>query len=210
VKTRLCPPLSPDEAAGLYSCMLDDVLEHSAALAAAHHLAPFLYVSPPEAVPALAARAPGAFDTRAQRGADLGARMEHAVAELAAEGFAPLVLRGSDSPALHASLVESALAALEDGADVAISPDLDGGYGLVALRASFPGLFDHPMSTPAVLEATLAGAAARGLRGICVEPGFDIDTADDLRQLKQLRDTGLELPCPRTLAFLDAGDCWPK
>ena len=27
VKTRLCPPLEPEQAAALYECMLDDVLE---------------------------------------------------------------------------------------------------------------------------------------------------------------------------------------
>jgi rSAM/selenodomain-associated transferase 1 len=210
VKTRLCPPFDPGEAAELYACMLDDVLEHSATLAAQAGLAPFLYVAPPGSVAALAARAPAAFETRPQRGADLGERMDGAVRELGAEGFAPLILRGSDSPALDAPIFSAALAALGEGADVAVSPDPDGGYGLVALRDAHAGLFEHPMSTESVLESTLARAAARSLRCERIRRGFDIDTAEDLVRLRQARAQQAALPCPRTLAFLDERDLWPR
>ena len=94
-------------------------------------------MAPPEACGRLARRAPPGFRVRAQRGADLGARMERAAAEVAAAGGAPLLLRGSDSPALGAQELRAALAALAE-ADLALSPDPDGGYNLVALRACGP------------------------------------------------------------------------
>ena len=42
VKTRLCPPLRPEQAAELYACMLDDVLVASARAAPALGLEPVL------------------------------------------------------------------------------------------------------------------------------------------------------------------------
>jgi len=210
VKTRLCPPFDPREAADFYACMLDDVLEHSAALAAVTGLTPFLYVAPAASVPALAARAPAGFETRPQSGADLGARMEGAVRELAAAGFTPIVLRGSDSPALDAASLDDALHALEAGADVVASPDPDGGYGLVALREGWAGLFEHRMSTGSVLEATFARAEAQSLRCARIRSGFDIDTAEDLDRLREARTLHGDLPCPRTLAFLDERGLWPS
>jgi hypothetical protein len=207
VKTRLSPPLAPEEAAAFYACMLDDVLDASAAAAAELGLAPHLYLAPPAACERFAQRAPPGFRVRPQVGADLGARMEHAAAEVAAAGGAPLLLRGSDSPTLGAGELRAALAALEE-ADVALSPDPDGGYNLVALRRAVPGLFSHPMSTPRALEDTLARARALGLRSRLLAPGFDVDSFDDLVHLARARREGRALACPRTLAWLDARGAW--
>lgn len=207
VKTRLCPPLAPDESAALYACMLDDALEVSAAAAAELGLAPYLYVAPAEACGRLERRAPPGFRVRPQQGPDLGTRMERAIAEVAAAGGAPLLLRGSDSPTLGAADLRAALAALAE-VDLALSPDPDGGYGLVALRRAAPGLFAHPMSTARVLENTLARARALGLRTRLLAPGFDVDTFDDLAHLARARREGRAAACPRTLAWLDARGGW--
>jgi rSAM/selenodomain-associated transferase 1 len=206
VKTRLCPPLAPAQAAALYACMLDDVLEASAAAAADLGLAPLLFAAPAEACARLAARAPG-WRVLPQRGPDLGARMESAAAEAAALGHAPLLLRGSDSPALEPQLLRAALDALAD-ADLALSPDPDGGYNLVALRGAVPGLFSHPMSTARVLEETSARAGALGLRTRILPPGFDVDVAADFARLARARRDGRARSCPRTLAWLDEHRLW--
>jgi rSAM/selenodomain-associated transferase 1 len=207
VKTRLTPPFSPEQAAALYRAMLADVLDASAAMAERFGLDAVLAVTPPEACAELARSAPAAFRAVAQRGPDLGARMEWAAAEAAAAGAAPIVLRGSDSPALAADAVGDALRAL-DGHDLALIPDRDGGYGLVALRRPAPGLFSHPMSTASVLADTLAQASRLGLRARVLGPGFDVDTAADLRWLAAARSESGSL-CPRTLAYLDAERLWP-
>jgi glycosyltransferase A (GT-A) superfamily protein (DUF2064 family) len=143
-----------------------------------------------------------------QRGEDLAARMAGAFEEAAAAGHAPLLLRGSDSPLLGEATFAAALEALGD-ADLALSPDLDGGYNLVGLRRPAPGLFDHPMSTPSVLADTLACARRLGLRARVLEPGFDVDTAADLAQLARARSEGRAAGCPRALAFLDRHALWP-
>lgn len=207
VKTRMTPPLAPAEAAALYACMLDDVLEASAALAGEHGLEPVLAAHPAEACAELARRTPRSFRVVAQRGRDLGERMAWAVAEAAAGGATPVVLRGSDSPALAAPVLRAALEALRE-ADLALSPDRDGGYQLVALRRPAPGLFAHPMGTPAVLEDTLSRARGLGLRVRLVPPGFDLDTVEDLRWLAEARRGGLAVGCRRTLALLDDANLW--
>lgn len=207
VKTRLCPPFTPGQAAELYACMLDDVLESSSGDAAQLGLALGLAVHPPDAVEALAARAPQGTWSFAQRGADLGERMAAAVEDAHAAGFAPVLLRGSDSPTLGLDALRAAVEALSR-ADGVIGPDRDGGYNLIGLRRPVPGLFAHAMSTGRVLEDTRARACAKGLAVELLPHGFDIDTAGDLALLAHARRAGEASRCPRTLAWLDAHDAW--
>lgn len=208
VKTRLCPPLTAQQAAGLYAAMLADVLARTAEIALELDLAPVVAVHPWSRRMALTGVAPDPFRLVPQRGADLGARMGWAAREAAAAGAARILLRGSDSPTLDGEEVAAALRALDD-VDLVLRPDLDGGYGLVGLRRPAAGLFDHAMSSDSVLADTLANAARMGLRAHVSEAGFDVDTASDLRRLAEARAAGGAAGCPRTLDFLDANRLWP-
>ena len=212
VKTRMVPPLSPQQASDLYCEMLQDVLITSGRIAAEIGLAPILAVHPPSAAFTLARSAPTEFLIVPQRGADLGERMEWAIREAAASGADRTLLRGSDSPILDLEQIEAALASLDDF-DLVISPNLGSGYNLIGVRKPTPGLFDHPMSTRTVLEDTLANAAALGLRTEVQRASFDLDTASDLNRLAAARrgPSGASVAelCPRTLSFLDAEDLWP-
>jgi rSAM/selenodomain-associated transferase 1 len=206
VKTRMCPPLLPAQAAELASAMLADVLEATAAMAARLHLRPLLAVHPPDRRGALARDVPTPFGVISQRGSNLAARMAWAVREAAATGAPRVLLRGSDSPTLDLASLAAALDAL-DAADVVLRPDLDGGYNLVGLRRAEPRLFDHPMSTPRVLEDTCARASELSLSVALLPPGFDVDTARDLALLARDRARAAPL-CARTLAFLDRNRLW--
>jgi len=207
VKTRMCPPLSPEQAAELYTAMLQDVLEVSLAAARRYGLDPVLAVEPPSAAPDLARMCPPGFRIVAQRGADLSERMAWGVAESAAAGAERILLRGSDSPALDEERIGTALASLDDH-DLAICPDRDGGYNLIGLRGVSPGLFDHPMSTARVLDDTLANAERSGLRTQVLPVGFDLDTVEDLRWLAEAVAAGAAASCPRTLEYADTHDLW--
>jgi rSAM/selenodomain-associated transferase 1 len=200
VKTRLCPPLTPEQAAAFYACMLEDVLETSVRAAAALGLEAVLAVHPPEA--AFTLPAPAGLRREPQRGADLGARMEHALARELARGRRPVLLRGSDSPTLGVDTVAAALDALSSQ-DLVICPDRDGGYNLVGLARPAAGLFSHPMSTGSVLADTLARARLYGLSHALLPAGFDVDRAADLALLAAARAQGLAADCPRTLGWLD-------
>ena len=212
VKTRMVPPLSPQQACVLYCEMLQDVLITTSRIAVELGLAPILAVDPPRAASALARSAPTVFRVVPQRGADLGERIEWAIREAAASGADRILLRGSDSPILDREQIEAALLRLDD-VDLVLSPDLGSGYNLLGVRKPTPGLFDHPMSTRTVLEDTLANAAALSLRAAVQRASFDIDTASDLNRLAAARagrcGASVAKLCPRTLAFLDTQDLWP-
>lgn len=200
-KTRLSPPLSPEEAAALAECLLRDTLD---LMAAVPEVSRVIAYHPPEAGGYFAAIAPAGFRCLAQVGADLGARLDHALASCLAEGHGCAAAIGADSPSLPPGVVAEAFAALEGGADVALGPAEDGGYYLVGLRRPCPALFRVAMSTPTVLAETLAIARREGLAVALLPPWFDVDAAADLARL------GASLAeCPpeqgrRTRAFLAA------
>jgi len=214
VKTRFSPPFSPAEAASFYRCLLDDVLEVSAAAAHRLELEAVLAVDDASAVAPLTAAAPSGFRGVAQCGGPLGARMSHVAHQAVAAGAPIVLLRGSDSPCLDVETLADATRALAR-ADLAISADRDGGYNLVGLASralagrSLGALFDHPMSTPTVLADTLAHAALLALRSVELAAGFDLDRFDDLRWLAAARAAKTLTGCPRTLAFLDDHALWP-
>ena len=207
VKTRMCPPLSPEQAAELYTALLQDVLETSLAAAHSHDLDAVLAVDPPNAAQDRARMCPPGFRIVAQRGADLSERMAWSVAEAAAAGADRILLRGSDSPTLDEARIGRALASLDDH-DLVICPDRDGGYNLIGLRGVSPGLFDHPMSTARVLDDTLANAERAGLRTHVLPASFDLDSVEDLRWLAEAVAAGAASGCPRTLEFADTHDLW--
>jgi rSAM/selenodomain-associated transferase 1 len=209
VKTRMCPPFTPEQAAELYACMLDDVLEQSARDAACLGLEPVLAVHPPDAVPELADRAPPVFRVIRQRGDGLAARMDLAAREACAAGFERVILRGSDNPMVSLRHLEVTLDLL-DRHSLVLTPDRDGGYGVVGLCAPVPGLFDHEMSTVDLLASTVDRARARGTRVAIGEDSFDLDCVADLGVLRDWLDaSGQRHTCARTAAWLDANDAWP-
>jgi rSAM/selenodomain-associated transferase 1 len=202
VKTRLSPPFSLDECAEFYREMLSDVLAASAAFAAELALEPVLAFHPPEAANELIGLAPPGYRLHPQRGAGLGERMAHAASEAAAAGAERILIRGSDSPALPRSVLEEAIARLDRGVDVVLSPDQGGGYALVGMRRPDRRLFELPMSTRGVLEQTLSRAKSLGLRADTISGAFDLDIVGDLQLMNDLPEgAGVQL-CPRTLEFL--------
>lgn len=207
VKTRLCPPLRPEEAAELYSCLLDDVLEATGRFAAQDRLDAVLSVHPVEACLEFASRAPQNFRVIAQRGNGLAARLAWAVDEAAAGGAAKILVRGSDNPALSIVQMRKALHELERH-DLVVSPDLDGGYGLIGVRGAWSGIFDHPMSTHTVLEETIADARRLGLTVCVLEASFDIDRVDDFAHLVGAFESGPLDHCNRTVEWIRAHGYW--
>jgi len=205
VKTRMCPPLTAEQAADFYAAMLDDVLEATAAFAPPLGLEPVLAVHPADACAWLARRAPTPFRVVRQRGASLSERMKWAVHEALAAGAKRVLLRGSDSPTLAGEAVAESLSALGDH-DVALRPDRDGGYTLVGIRRAASGLFDHPMSTERVLDDTLENARRLGFSAAVSEIGFDLDTARDVTHFVHTVGQRAEGICPRTWHWLAQHD----
>jgi len=144
-KTRLIPALGAHGAARVHRQLVMRTLATVSSAAATREGAGVtLRVAPQVGHPLFERlrRAHG-LRLRAQRGADLGQRMHHALAaELCACPAAVLV--GSDCPGLRTDDISTALGALSDpaaGVDAVLGPALDGGYWLIGLRRPAMGLF---------------------------------------------------------------------
>ena len=183
VKTRLCPPLTPGEAAELGRCFLRDKIAQVRGLVGA---TPVLAYAPARERAVFKRLAPD-FALIPQRGEDLGARLVSVLASLLGRGHPAALAIDSDTPTLPTRLLQRAVDLAASGeADVVLGPSEDGGYYLVGLRTVHRELFDGiPWSTPGVLDATLARACATGLRSVCLPPWFDVDTPDDLTRLRR-------------------------
>ena len=182
VKTRLCPPLSPQDAMTLYYAFLRDKIAQVRSLEAAH---PTIAYTPSEGQSIFAALAPG-FTLIAQHGADLGARLANAFAQCFAAGHTGVIAIDSDTPTLPSSFLQQAIALLAiPKVDVVIGPSDDGGYYLIGLRALHHELFENmAWSTNVVLPETVRRATARGLQVAWLPPWFDVDTPEDLQRLQ--------------------------
>jgi hypothetical protein len=190
VKTRLCPPLTPEQATDLYRCFLLDKMAQVRRLAVA---APYLAFTPPEAGAFFRDLAGESFSLLPQEGRDLGERLNHLSTHLLAAGHPGVVIIDSDTPSLpDPCLLEAVTRMSHDHADAVFGPAEDGGYYLVGLRRSAPAVFQGiAWSTPAVLAQTLGAAAAAGLRVHLLPPWYDVDTGKDLGRLaRELESNG--------------------
>ena len=173
VKTRLCPPCSPDGAAAIA-----DTLAAVAATPATRR------------VVALDGR-PGAwldragghrFSVIAQRGDGLGARLAAAVDDCFADGDGPVVVVGMDTPQLAPEHLTQVLADLDAGADAVLGPAEDGGYWCIGLARPLPGAFDGvPMSTDETGVAQHARLVELGATVATAARLRDVDLAADAR-----------------------------
>jgi hypothetical protein len=184
VKTRLCPPLSLDEAARLYRCFLLDKIDQVKALKVG---APAIAYTPDHARALFAALVTPNFRLIPQEGPDLGARILNTLNRLIDFGHSGAVAVGSDTPTLPLAYLETAVSLLAAPAiDVVLGPSQDGGYYLIGLRKPHPELFEQMQwSTAEVFSETMRRARAKGLRVACLPPWYDVDTPEDLRRLKE-------------------------
>ena len=168
VKTRLCPPLSPVEAAAVAEAALVDTLEAVLRCGADR----FLLALDGDPGPWL----PPGFEVVAQRGYGLGDRLAAAWDD--ADG--PGVQVGMDTPQLQAADLDLALALLDDH-DAALGLADDGGWWAVALRRPDPVCFlGVPMSTSRTGTAQRRRLLDLGLSVADLPTLRDIDGIDDL------------------------------
>ncbi|MYG39569.1 MAG: glycosyltransferase [Nitrospira sp. SB0677_bin_15] len=179
VKTRMCPPLTPDEAASLHGSLVMDAVERTRSLRGVDI---FLACSPGMDHPffqTLVAR--HRIRLCDQVGADLGQRMNHALTAVFNRGYAHALLVGTDVPNLGTRHYEHAKSLLET-TDVVLGPTKDGGYYLVGAKHPIPALFaDIPWSTGEVFAQSRARADRAGLVVGLLDPESDLDTFDDVQ-----------------------------
>lgn len=192
VKTRLCPPATPAEAADVAAAALLDTLDAMAAVPDARTLVAMTGRL------AAAARAPELVvalrrtTTTWQRGDGLGERIVAAHADTAHRfpGRPTLVL-GMDTPQVDAGLLTECLARLSC-ADAVLGPATDGGWWALGLRE--PGnaaLIEYVRtSRDDTGELTLRALRAAGLRVGLLPELRDVDTAEDATEAARLAPGG--------------------
>ncbi|HST66487.1 MAG TPA: DUF2064 domain-containing protein, partial [Mycobacteriales bacterium] len=165
VKTRLCPPCTPEQAAAIAAAALADTL-HAAAGA-------------DRVVLALDGRttAPPGVRVVPQHGHGLADRI---AAAFAAAGPGPILQIGMDTPQAHAWLLASCLSELDsarDPVDAVLGPAEDGGWWALGLHdPRHAGLLRAvPMSTPDTGRRTLAALHGAGLRVRMLPALRDVD-----------------------------------
>lgn len=195
MKTRLLPALTPEQAADLHQAFLDDLVPRLEQ--GRFDLRIAWALEPSDPMP------PGPPDGFRQVGGDLGSRLFSGLASMGRDHEFVAAI-GSDHPELDTQRVEEAFEALEEGQEVALGPASDGGYYLLAARASAldPSLFEGiEWSTGVVFDQTVARCRALGLEPVVLSPGHDVDSPADLERLKEFIACG-DHGCPHTEGLL--------
>ncbi|MGQ0563268.1 MAG: TIGR04282 family arsenosugar biosynthesis glycosyltransferase [Gemmatimonadota bacterium] len=209
VKTRLTPPLPPDEAACVYEACLRDVIALAARQRARVEL---WYHDEPRALEYFEGELPH-VPHYPQAVGDLGARMLHAFRRSFENAAERVVIVGTDSPTLPEAVLSAAFDDLHE-VDVVIAPSVDGGYYLIGLRAAARAsaalLFDSiEWSSATVFRSTLERIERTRLASRVLPGWYDVDTIDDLRQA--LTDAAADSHLrrwserPESIQFLNAG-----
>ena len=184
VKTRLVPPLSPEEAAQLNVCFLRDTAAAIAKACGTTARGVGVY-TPVGAEGAYIDILPSDFELLPQRGDGFGERLALATADLFQCGFGSVCLIDSDSPTVSADVYADAVEILSKAGDrVVLGPSDDGGYYLIGLKKNHRQFFERiDWSTDRVLEQTKQRARELNLEVSLLPTGYDVDDAATLRRL---------------------------
>jgi rSAM/selenodomain-associated transferase 1 len=209
-KTRLSPPLRPEECARISACFIQDLSATIASLAGDGRADGYAVYTPAGTEAELRALLPGGFGLVLQGNGDLGKRLYKGIHDLLAAGHAGAILVNSDSPTLPRAILDSAVDAVLSGDNVVLSPAFDGGYTLIGLSKPHRHLFtDIPWSTERVYELTLQRAREINLSVTALDGWYDVDDGAAYAMLERELD-GIRPPfakgpaqdAPRTRAFV--------
>lgn len=169
VKTRLCPPCSPEQAALLAEASLADTLTTIARVA---DVRPVVVLEGPTG-----AWLPDGIEVVPQRSGGLGMRLAGAVADLGG----PVALIGMDTPQVTVDDLRAVVDELHrPDVDAVLGPAEDGGYWVIGLERAVPGVFDDVAMSAADTHDQQADRLAQlGLRVATTRTLRDVDTFDD-------------------------------
>lgn len=192
-KTRLCPPLTHDQAAALSAAFLRDVTENIRLAAQSQPIDGYVAYAPhgtehlltPHVAPATGLVLANGVAEMPDAVQGFGRSLFHAVLALFDRGHEYVCLLNADSPNLPTRFLCDAAAALARPGDrIVLGPADDGGYYLIGLKQPHAALFaDIAWSTEHVADQTLQRAAAIGLQAELLPPWFDVDDIASLERL---------------------------
>ena len=174
-KTRLIPALGPEGAARLQEQLLSAAVQTALEVGTVT-----LWAAPDYSHPAFQQFAPRLRLARQPTG-DLGARMLEAIAD----ARRPVLVIGTDCPALTADHLRRSADLLRDGIDVVVNPAEDGGYVMIGMRRPEPRLFaDMAWSTPTVMVETRRRLACLDISWREPARLWDVDVPEDLQRMR--------------------------
>ena len=189
VKTRLAKDSSPELAAEFYSVFVKEKLEELSEGCEAD----IIICYTPEKLRRETAEWLGSqYRYVAQKGAELGRRMENSFREAFFMGYDRVVLVGSDIPGLTPAIINEGLEQLKPGS-ASLGPADDGGYYLIGFpRGEMKAEVFHDMewSTDSVFQTTLTKLENNGMECHALQHLEDTDTVEDLETLTALGSLG--------------------
>jgi glycosyltransferase A (GT-A) superfamily protein (DUF2064 family) len=199
VKTRLCPPLAPGEAASVASAALADTLDAVAACGAGRRL----IALDGEPGPWL----PAGFEVFPQRGHSFAERLANAWADSGGWG----IQIGMDTPQVGPPELDALLAALDrPGRPAVLGHAADGGWWVIGFgwpafgRPRWDDIFDGvPMSTPFTGTCQESRLRVLGFDVMAAPVRRDIDTVDDLAAVAASIPTSRTASVARQLGLIE-------
>ena len=192
-KTRLCPPLTPEQAATMGAAFLRDTTENMAAAAGHAPIVPYAAYAPLGTEGLLRSCLAEGTRLLLADGGDIavpgvvgfGRCLLHAIQGMLDAGHTAACVLSADSPTIPtAFLVEAATLLLAPGDRAVLGPADDGGYYFLGLKAAHAAMFrDITWSTDTVADETRARAQEIGLDLVELAPWYDVDDAASLRVL---------------------------
>jgi uncharacterized protein len=204
-KTRLSPPLRPEECSRLSACFIRDLAATIQVLSLDGAVASYAVYTPVGTEGLLRDLLPAGFRLLPQCDADFGARLLQAIIDLLDAGHAGVILVNADSPTLPVSILRAAMHAVRAGDAVVIGPAIDGGYTLIGLSRPHGRLFeDIPWSTQEVHRRTVERAQEIGVPVVNLPCWYDVDDRRTLRLL-EMELAGGQMPfAPSSLKGAEA------
>jgi hypothetical protein len=216
VKTRLSPPLTPEQAAAINTCFLRDTTENIGNLAQEGRCAGVISYTPVGDEHLFEGLLPNSYRLVPQRGGGFGERLSTTAQDLLACGFASVCLIDSDSPTVPREAFALAVDALQKPGDrIVLGPSHDGGYYLIGMKGVHPEIFeDITWSTAAVFAETVARIRSIGVELVTLPLWYDVDDAATLSVLRaeliDRRQPGFAalpgFPAEHTRSFLERLD----
>lgn len=207
VKTRLSPPLTPEQASALNICFLRDTTENIDQVTQASNSAGLVVYTPVGDEAVFESLLPDTFQLLAQRGDGFGERLLHASEDLLACGFGAVCLIDSDSPTMpQKALMDAVTKLAQPGDRVVLGGSDDGGYYLIGVNQVHPKLFERiDWSTERVHRQTMDRAKEINLAVELLPTWYDVDDAATLERLRQefLSASGEGFEARHTRAYLE-------
>ena len=180
-KTRLSPPLRPDECAAISACFIRDLSATIAEVEREGGVTGYALYTPRGSEASLLQLLPKGTKLMPQVEGDFGERLLNGAIDLLAIGHSGAILINSDLPTLPKLILRSAADAVLSGDNCVLSRAADGGYTLIGLSKPHARLFaDIPWSTSDVFRLTIERAQEIGLPTVEVPGWYDVDDAASL------------------------------